>query len=122
MNALGANTVYNHADYRLMSRRALEGLAEFSEVNLFLRGIVPMIGYPSDVVYYDRKERAAGESKYPLKNDAGFCDRGHHFAEHKADPDDYVHGNCGIFWSVLDSLSGRWLISSGAIRSPAGRA
>ena len=60
MNALGANTVYNHADYRLMSRRALEGLAEFSEVNLFLRGIVPMIGYPSDVVYYDRKERAAG--------------------------------------------------------------
>ena len=67
MNALGANTVYNHADYRLMSRRALEGLAEFSEVNLFLRGIVPMIGYPSDVVYYDRKERAAGESKYPLK-------------------------------------------------------
>ena len=50
MNALGANTVYNHADYRLMSRRALEGLAEFSEVNLFLRGIVPMIGYPSDVV------------------------------------------------------------------------
>ena len=95
MNALGANTVYNHADYRLMSRRALEGLAEFSEVNLFLRGIVPMIGYPSDVVYYDRKERAAGESKYPLKKMLAF--RGHHFAEHKADPDDYVHGNCGIF-------------------------
>ena len=93
MNALGANTVYNHADYRLMSRRALEGLAEFSEVNLFLRGIVPMIGYPSDVVYYDRKE---GE-QISAEKDAGFCDRGHHFAEHKADPDDYVHGNCGIF-------------------------
>ena len=76
MNALGANTVYNHADYRLMSRRALEGLAEFSEVNLFLRGIVPMIGYPSDVVYYDRKERAAGESKYPLKKMLAFAIEG----------------------------------------------
>lgn len=67
MNAMGANTVYNHADYRLMSKRALEGLAEFKEVNLFLRGMVPMIGYPSDVVYYERSERFAGESKYPLK-------------------------------------------------------
>ena len=76
MNALGANTVYNHADYRLMRRRALEGLAEFSEVNLFLRGIVPMIGYPSDVVYYDRKERAAGESKYPLKKMLAFAIEG----------------------------------------------
>lgn len=56
MNLLGANTVYNHADYRLMSRRALEGLAEFQEVNLFLRGIVPMIGYSTDVVYYERQE------------------------------------------------------------------
>ena len=67
MNALGANTVYNHADYRLMSRRGTGRAGGISEVNLFLRGIVPMIGYPSDVVYYDRKERAAGESKYPLK-------------------------------------------------------
>lgn len=66
MNLLGANTVYNHADFRLMSRRALGGLEEFTEVNLFLRGIIPMIGYPSDVVYYDRKERAAGGSKYPV--------------------------------------------------------
>ena len=76
MNGMGANTVFNHADYRLMSRRALEGLAEFSEVNLFLRGIVPMIGYPSDVVYYDRKERAAGESKYPLKKMLAFAIEG----------------------------------------------
>ena len=67
MNHLGANTVFNHADYRLMSKRALEGLAQFKEVNLFLRGIVPMIGYPSDIVTYERKERFAGESKYPLK-------------------------------------------------------
>lgn len=66
MNLLGANTVFNHADYRLMSKRALAGLAEFKEVNLFLRGIVPMIGYRSDTVLYERSERFAGESKYPL--------------------------------------------------------
>lgn len=76
MKLLGANTVYNHADYRLMSRRALEGLAEFEEVNLFLRGIVPMIGYPSDVVYYERNERYAGESKYPLKKMLAFAFEG----------------------------------------------
>ena len=76
MNLLGANTVYNHADFRLMSRRALKGLKEFTEVNLFLRGIVPMIGYPSDVVYYDRKERAAGESKYPLGKMLAFAIEG----------------------------------------------
>ena len=56
MNSLGANTVYNHADYRLMSRRAIEGLEQYKEVNLFLRGIVPTIGYPTDVVYYERGE------------------------------------------------------------------
>ena len=67
MNFLGAQTVFNHADYRLMSRRALEGLAQFKEVNLFLRGIVPMIGYTSATVAYERGARFAGESKYPLK-------------------------------------------------------
>lgn len=73
MERSGAKLVYNHADYRLMSRRALEGLAEFDEVNLFLRGLVPMIGYPSDVVYYERAERFAGESKYPLKKMVSFA-------------------------------------------------
>ena len=63
MNRLGANTVFNHADYRLLSRRALDGLAEFKEVNLFLRGIVPMIGYRSATVLYERGERLAAESK-----------------------------------------------------------
>ena len=67
MKFLGADTVYNHADYRLMSRRALEGLAQFGEVNLFLRGLVPLIGYPSTSVLYERAERFAGVSKYPLK-------------------------------------------------------
>ena len=66
MDRLGAETVFNHADYRLMSRRALDGLAQFQEVNLFLRGIVPMIGYPTDTVEYERGERFAGQSKYPL--------------------------------------------------------
>ena len=76
MNGMGANTVFNHADYRLMSRRALEGLAQFGEVNLFLRGIVPMIGYPTDVVYYERGERFAGESKYPLGKMLSFAVEG----------------------------------------------
>lgn len=76
MNGMGANTVFNHADYRLMSRRALDGLAEFGEVNLFLRGIVPMIGYSWDVVYYERGERFAGESKYPLGKMVSFAVEG----------------------------------------------
>ncbi len=76
MSMMGADTVYNHADFRLMSRRAIEGLAEFSEVNLFLRGIVPMVGYPTDVVTYSRAARAAGESKYPLKKMIAFATEG----------------------------------------------
>lgn len=67
INLLGAQVVYNHSDYRLMSRRALNGLAEFKEVNLFLRGLVPMVGYRADKVYYDRLKRYAGTSKYPFK-------------------------------------------------------
>lgn len=73
MKVLGVDVVFNHADYRLMSRRALEALSEYREVNLFLRGIVPLIGYRSDYVYYDRHERFAGESKYPLKKMISFA-------------------------------------------------
>lgn len=73
MKGLGADTVYNHADYRLLSKRALEGLAEFKEVNLFLRGMVPLVGFPSAVVEYQRGERFAGESKYPLKKMISFA-------------------------------------------------
>ncbi len=73
MNLMGAETVYNHADYRLMSRRALEGLAQFGEVNLFLRGVVPMIGYKTAVVEYSRGKRFAGESKYPLSKMLNFA-------------------------------------------------
>ena len=73
MNAMGAETVYNHADYRLMSRRALEGLSQFREVNLFLRGLVPMVGYRTATVEYRRGERFAGESKYPLTKMLNFA-------------------------------------------------
>ena len=73
MQVLGVDIVFNHADYRLMSRRAVDGLAQFGEVNLFLRGIVPQIGYPSTTVTYERAERFAGESKYPLKKMMAFA-------------------------------------------------
>ncbi|MDZ5034954.1 glycosyltransferase, partial [Clostridium perfringens] len=73
MNRLGVDLIYNHADYRLMSKRAIEGLSEFKEVNLFLRGIVPLIGYKYSIVEYERHERFAGESKYPLKKMLAFA-------------------------------------------------
>lgn len=73
---MGVEITYNHADYRLMSKRAIEGLAEFKEVNLFLRGLVPMIGFKSDIVTYVRNERQAGESKYPLKKMISFAIEG----------------------------------------------
>ena len=73
MRAMGVEIVFNHADYRLMSRRAVEGLAQFEEVNLFLRGIVPQIGYPWTCVEYERAARFAGESKYPLKKMIAFA-------------------------------------------------
>ena len=76
MAFMGVEVVYDHADYRLMSQRALDGLADFREVNLFLRGIVPMIGYKSTKVYYARAERFAGESKYPLKKMLSFAAQG----------------------------------------------
>ena len=76
MRAMGVETVYNHADYRLMSRRALEALSEFEEVNLFLRGIVPLVGFKSTEVTYERGERFAGESKYPLKKMLAFATEG----------------------------------------------
>ena len=73
MSGMGVDIVFNHADYRLMSRKALDALAEYKEVNLFLRGVVPLIGYKTGTVEYARKERAAGESKYPLKKMLSFA-------------------------------------------------
>ena len=76
LKALGVDIVFNHADYRLMSKRALDGMEQFGEVNLFLRGIVPQIGNPSSIVEYERSERFAGESKYPLKKMLSFAMEG----------------------------------------------
>lgn len=73
MNLMGAETIYNHADYRLMSKKALEALSEYDEVNLFLRGVVPLIGLKTDTVLYGRKERMAGETKYPFKKMVNFA-------------------------------------------------
>ena len=67
LNKMGAKVIFNHADFRLMSRRALEAFSQYKETNIFLRGMVPLIGYKSDVVTYERSERLLGESKYPLK-------------------------------------------------------
>lgn len=76
MQKLGVDLVYNHADYRLLSKRALEALLSFGEVNMFLRGMVPMLGFRTAKVYFERGERVAGESKYPLKKMIAFAAEG----------------------------------------------
>jgi glycosyltransferase involved in cell wall biosynthesis len=76
MRTMGADVVDDHADYRLLSRRALDALSQFGEVNLFLRGMVPLLGFKTDTVYYDRGERVAGESKYPLRKMLAFAVEG----------------------------------------------
>ena len=76
LGALGVEVVFNHADYRLLSRRVLSALASYRESNLFLRGIIPQLGFPSSVVHYDRAERFAGESKYPLVKMLSFAWQG----------------------------------------------
>ena len=73
MKTLGVDVIYNHADYRLTSKRVLEEFSNFKVVNLFLRGMFPLVGFNSDVVYYERNERFAGESKYPLKKMLNFA-------------------------------------------------
>jgi glycosyltransferase involved in cell wall biosynthesis len=73
MQLMGVDIVYNHADYRLTSKRVLENFSEYNEVNLFLRGMFPLIGYKSDIVYYERNQRFAGKSKYPLKKMLNFA-------------------------------------------------
>lgn len=73
MKYMGVNIIYNHADYRLASKKVLDELENYQEVNLFLRGIFPLIGFPSEIVYYERQERFAGSSKYPLKKMLNFA-------------------------------------------------
>ena len=76
LHFMGVEAVFNHADYRLMSRRAIDTLREFKEVNLFLRGIIPQLGFTTSVVYYDRAKRFTGESKYPLRKMLAFAWQG----------------------------------------------
>ena len=73
MEIMGVDVIYNHADYRLTSKKVLDNFSDYKEVNLFLRGIFPLIGYKNDIVYYERNERFAGESKYPLKKMLNFA-------------------------------------------------
>jgi polyisoprenyl-phosphate glycosyltransferase len=102
MKALGADIVYNHADYRLLSRNAVNALAEYKEVNLFLRGIIPLIGYKTDVVYYDRNLRYAGESKYPFRKMLSFAIDG--ITSFSVKPLKII-SNLGIFISCLSILA-----------------
>jgi glycosyltransferase involved in cell wall biosynthesis len=76
MNFLGSDVVYNHADFRLLSRKAINALQEFRETNIFLRGIIPLIGLQSSIVYFKRNQRAAGKTKYPLKKMINFAIEG----------------------------------------------
>ncbi len=110
---MGAEVVYNHADYRLVSSRVLKEFANFKEVNLFLRGMFPLVGFKSTSVYYERHERIAGKSHYPLSKNAGTCFRWNNKSQRKADSD--YHGawnrDCGIelfgvIWSIVMRLMG----------------
>lgn len=109
MGAMGVKTVYNHADFRLMSKRALMQFAEYKETNLFLRGMVPLIGYQTDCVYYDRLERAAGESKYPLKKMLALAFNG--ISSFSTKPISMVL-NCGLLIMVCSVLAAIYALIS----------
>lgn len=107
LRLLGVDIVENHADYRLMSRRALEALSRFDEVNLFLRGIVPLIGFRTSVVTYERGERFAGESKYPLKKMLSFAVDG--VTSFSVKPIRFITG-LGLLIFIASMLSLLWLL------------
>ena len=113
MKILGSQSVPNHADYRLLSARALDGLEQFQEVNLFLRGMVPMIGYPSATVYYKRGKRFAGESKYPLKKMMSFAIDG--ITSTSATPMRMIFWT-GLAVFVLSVLTGIYVLISHSIQ------
>jgi glycosyltransferase involved in cell wall biosynthesis len=105
-NSMGAETIYDHADYRLMSNRALDYLAEYGEENLFLRGIIPHIGLTSSVVMYERAERCAGESKYPLSKMLSFSIDG--ITSFSAKPMRYIFLT-GLTFLILDVVVAAWV-------------
>lgn len=108
-NSLGLQTVYDHADYRLMSKRALDILSEYGEQNLFLRGIVPQIGLQTTIVYYDRNARVAGESKYPLSKMLSFSIDG--ITSFTARPIRWIF-MCGLILLILDILVAIYVFAS----------
>ena len=113
MNGMGVESVYNHADYRLLSTRVLDELAQYEEVNVFLRGMVPLVGFKSTCVYYERHERIAGESHYPLSKMVGLAIDG--ITSMSIKPIQMISGLgmitalislIGIIWSVVRQLTG----------------
>lgn len=108
MNRMGVETVYNHADYRLISSRVLQHFADFKEVNIFLRGMVPLVGFKSTCVYYERHERLAGESHYPLKKMLALALDG--ITSLSIKPIRLITG-LGVFVSVLSFLAIIWAIT-----------
>ena len=107
MNFLGADIVFNHADYRLISSRALQEFANFKEVNIFLRGMVPLVGFKSTSVYYERHERLAGESHYPLKKMLALAFDG--ITSLSVKPIRFITG-LGLIFSVLSFIGVLWAI------------
>lgn len=107
LDSLGVEIVFNHADYRLLSRRAIESLRKFEESNLFLRGIIPQLGFPSAIVYYDRAERFAGESKYPLKKMLAFAWQG--ITSFSAAPLRAITG-IGLLFSIGSFMVAAWAL------------
>lgn len=108
-NSMGLQTIYDHADYRLMSKRALEILSQYEEQNLFLRGIVPLIGLQTAIVYYDRNVRVAGESKYPLGKMLSFSIDG--ITSFTAKPIRWIF-LCGLIMLILDILVALYVFGS----------
>lgn len=106
MKIMGVDVVFNHADFRLMSNRVLDALSEYKEFNLFLRGIIPQIGFKSDCVYYERHERFAGESKYPLKKMLSFAVDG--IIPFSVKPLKII-ANTGIIISALSIIAFFWV-------------
>lgn len=109
LNKMGAEVVFNHADYRLVSSRVLQEFAEFKEVNLFLRGMIPLVGFKSTSVYYERHERIAGQSHYPLKKMVALALDG--ITSLSIKPIRIIMG-LGIFFAVLSFVGVIWAVVS----------
>ena len=112
LNTMGAEVVYNHADYRLVSRKVLEAFSEFKEVNLFLRGMFPLVGFKSTSVYYERQERMAGKSHYPLRKMLALAFDG--ITSLSVKPIQMIT-NFGILVSIIGFIGVIWAVISWAL-------